>query len=58
MSFFSLLLAVFIFFVGALAPIFNWNLGDFSPLYWGLGFFALSFLIPGVVAYARTVRRP
>ena len=53
MSFFSLLLAVFIFFIGALAPVFDWDLGDFSPLFWGLGFFSLSFLIPGVVAYAR-----
>lgn len=51
MAFFSLILAVFIFLIGALTPIFHWDLGNFSPLYWGLTFFAFSFLVPGVVAF-------
>jgi len=51
MAFFSLIAAVFIFLIGALAPVFDWTLKDFSPLYWGLFFLSLYFLIPGVVAY-------
>jgi hypothetical protein len=51
MAFFSLILAVFIFLIGALAPVFKWTLGEFSPLYWGLLFFSLSFLVPDVIAY-------
>lgn len=51
MAFFSLVLAVFIFLIGALTPMFHWDLGNFSPLYWGLTFFSFSFLVPGVVAF-------
>ena len=51
MAFFSLLIAVVLFAIGGLAPVFEWDLGEFSPLYWGLVAFAFSFLAPGVVAY-------
>lgn len=50
-AFFSLLIAVVIFLIGALAPVFTWDLGRFSVLYWGLFFFALSFLVPAVATY-------
>lgn len=58
MAFISLLVAVFIFFIGALAPIFEWDLGSFSVLYWGLFFFSLSFLVPGAVATYKSRRLP
>lgn len=60
MSFFFLLISVFLFAIGGLAPVFEWDLGEFSPLYWGLASFAFSFLVPGVVAYSRNLggRRP
>lgn len=62
MSFFSLLVAVVLFAIGGLAPVFEWDLGEFSPLYWGLTAFAFSFLVPGVVGVARgdrgVFRRP
>jgi phage shock protein PspC (stress-responsive transcriptional regulator) len=51
MAFFSLLIAVVLFVIGGLAPVFDWDLGEFSPLYWGLAAFAFSFLAPGVIAY-------
>lgn len=51
MAFFSLFIAVVIFLIGALAPVFTWDLGRFSVLYWGLFFFALSFLVPAVATY-------
>lgn len=57
MAFVSLLAAVFIFLIGALTPLFEWDLGRFSVLYWGLFFFSLSFLIPGTVGYVRSLRR-
>ena len=47
MAFLSLLIAVFIFLIGALTPIFKWDTGSFSILYWGLFFFSLSFLVSG-----------
>lgn len=50
MAFLSLLLAVFFFVIGGLAPVFEWDLGEFNPLYWGLAAFAFSFLVPGVMA--------
>jgi hypothetical protein len=53
MAFLSLIVAVFIFLIGALAPIFTWDLGSFSPLFWGLFFFAFSFLAPTVISYTR-----
>jgi hypothetical protein len=62
MAFFSLFIAVVCFLIGGIAPFAEWDLGDFNPLYWGLFFFALSFLVPGVVAYGRgdrnLLRRP
>lgn len=57
MAFLSLLVAVFIFLIGALAPVFDWSLGKFSPLYWGLFFFALSFLVTNSVGYFGRLRR-
>ena len=57
MAFLSLLAATFCFLVGALTPVFNWSLGEFSPLYWGLFFFALSFLLPGVDTFRAAFRR-
>ena len=56
MAFLSLLIAVFIFLVGALTPIFKWDTGTFSILYWGLFFFSLSFLLPGIRAAYNTFR--
>lgn len=58
MAFLSLLAAVIIFLIGALAPMFKWNLGDWNPLYWGLMFFSLSFLIPGFATFRSFTRRP
>jgi hypothetical protein len=57
MAFLSLIVAVFIFLIGALAPMFDWSLGKFSPLYWGLFFFALSFLATNAVGYFGRYRR-
>jgi hypothetical protein len=56
-AFISLLVAVFIFLIGALAPVFDWSLGKFSPLYWGLFFFSLSFLVSGASAYVGRFRQ-
>lgn len=41
-----LLIAAFMFLVGALAALFHWNLGDVSVHFWGMFFFVLSFLSP------------
>ena len=33
-----------IFLIGALAGLFEWSLGDFDPLMWGLVFFSFGHL--------------
>lgn len=42
----SLLISFICFLVGALASLFEWNLGEFEPVLWGLTFLALGFLWP------------
>lgn len=44
MSFLAFLVAVFCFLIAALAPVFNWNLGDFNAIAWGLVATALGLL--------------
>jgi hypothetical protein len=35
-----MIVAIVCFVIGALAPVFGWNLGHFDALAWGLAFFA------------------
>lgn len=45
----SIMVSIFIFLIAALAPLFEWNLGDFHAIAWGLFFFALGHIWPYVV---------
>ena len=54
MVFISLLIAFVCFLIAALAPVFEWTLGDFNAIAWGLTFFALASLLPGAVTAYRT----
>lgn len=40
----AIIISAFIFLIGALAPLFDWNLGDFNYLAWGLFAFALGHI--------------
>jgi hypothetical protein len=40
----SFLIAFICFLIGALAGIFEWNLGEFDAIAWGLAFLALGHL--------------
>ncbi len=53
MVFLSFLAAFVCFLLAALAPVFEWTFGRFSPVDWGLTFVALGFLFPGVTAVYR-----
>lgn len=54
MVFISLLIALFCFLIAALAPVFEWTLGSFNAIAWGLFFFTLASLVPGAVSVYRT----
>lgn len=40
----AIIVAAFIFLIGALAPIFGWDLGKFDPAMWGLFAFAIGHI--------------
>ncbi len=42
----AFIVALFCFLLAALAPLFEWNLGDFHAIAWGLAALALGFLWP------------
>lgn len=42
----SFIVALFCFLLAALAPLFEWNLGDFHAIAWGLAALTLGFLWP------------
>lgn len=46
----AIIISIFIFLIGALAPLFQWHLGKFDPLMWGLVAFAFghiwTYLVP------------
>lgn len=52
MSLLLLVFAVFSFLLEALTPVFDWDLGDFNAIAWGLTGFAGSFLVgPATAAW-------
>lgn len=52
MSLLLLVFAVFSFLLEALAPVFEWNLGEYNAIAWGLAGFAASFLVgPATAAW-------
>lgn len=50
MSVLLLLLAVLFFLLEALRPLFDWDLGDFHAIAWGLAALSASFLV-GTAAF-------
>lgn len=59
MSFLSLLIAFVLFLYAAMAPVLDYTIdADFNVVAWGLAFFTLGHLLPGMVATYRTRQLP
>lgn len=54
MSYFSFLASFVCFLILVLAGLFDWALGDFDAIAWGLMFLALGHFLGGGVAWVRS----